>query len=81
MKKLLGIVVLSLLWCLSAHSELISKDKSVNYYLEDQKYKIHSTNQQDGAIFYHMWGHKKNTHRLITCVYDPKSYSTICWKP
>ena len=35
MKKLLGIVVLGLLWCFPVHSEIISKDKSAYRYLPE----------------------------------------------
>ncbi len=82
MKKLLGIVVLGLLWCFPVHSEIISKDKSVNDYLKDQEYKLHSTGlHNDGTFFYHLQGHKRNTHELITCMYDVGTKVTVCLKP
>ena len=82
MKKLLGILVLvlGLFFSLSAHSEIISKDISVNSYLDDDKYRLKFTDvSESGKLIYHLYGHKKNTHNLLTCIYDVEK--TVCLKP
>ena len=84
MKKLLRIVVLGLglFFSLSAHSEIISTDISVNSYLEDDKYRLESTDvSESGSLIYHLYGHKKNTHRLLTCIYGVIEKKTVCLKP
>ncbi len=72
-----------MLWNMPANSEIFSTGYSVNSYLEDDKYKLHSTNVDEKSvnIIYHLRGHKKNTMRLITCIYSLIEKKTVCVKP
>ena len=78
MKKLLGILVLGLLWC------NVGFAAPVSHYLE-LGYKLHSTNISDdgSVIIYHLildLGKTKDV--LVTCVADPITGKTVkCFSP
>tara|TARA_Y100000768_G_scaffold344575_1_gene290925 strand:+ start:2620 stop:2868 length:249 start_codon:yes stop_codon:yes gene_type:complete len=74
------VLVLGLFFSLSVHSEIISKDISVNSYLDDDKYRLKFTNvAESGKLIYHLHGLKKDTHKLLTCIYGGEK--TVCFKP
>ena len=50
MKKLLGIVVLGLLWCSVSYAKTLGIDKTVDHYLSKEGYSLHSTDIVKSAL-------------------------------
>ena len=82
MKKLLGIVVLSLMISGNAYSLQMDGFVNINSFLE-KGYELHSTNIiKSGQYQYNLISDGSNgKHRLITCVYTIGNKVAICWVP
>ena len=82
MKKLISILIISLLMSVSARSLVVEGFQKINTLLEDG-YELHSTNIiRDGEYQYNLISNGSNgKHRLITCVYSIKQEVAICWVP
>ena len=69
MKKLLGIVVLSLLLSENTYSEILGIDKTVNDYVDDD-YTIVSVNSSQQSIIYTLRSNAKSKPLVVTCAYS-----------
>ena len=82
MKKLLGIVVLGLLWCSVSYAKTLGIDKTVDHYLSKEGYSLHSTDiVQSGVYIYHLIKGGSPDPDIITCAYTLKDNNTICFAP
>ena len=82
MKKLLGIVVLCLIFSNVALSKNLGVDKTVDHYLSKEGYSLHSTDTvQSGVYIYHLIKGGSPDPDIITCAYTIKSNNTICFAP
>jgi len=82
MKKLLAIIVLSLIFNTVALSKNLGADKTVDYYLSEEGYSLHSTDTvQSGVYIYHLIKGGTPDPDIITCAYTITSNNTICFAP
>ena len=82
MKKLLGIVVLCLIFSNVALSKNLGVDKTVDHYLSKEGYSLHSTDTvQSGVYIYHLIKGGSPDPDIITCAYTLKDNNTICFAP
>ena len=82
MKKLLGIVVLCLIFSNVALSKNLGVDKTVDHYLSKEGYSLHSTDiVQSGVYIYHLIKGGSPDPDIITCAYTLKDNNTICFAP
>ena len=81
MKKLLGIVVLGLLFTNNLFAENLGTGKTVNDYVND-KYTIVSVELTDKTnLVYTLRSNAKNKPLVISCVYSLTKNATVCFKP
>jgi hypothetical protein len=82
MKKLLVILIISLISITIANSTKLDGFQNINSLLE-QGYELHSTNLiQSGQYLYNLISDGSNgKHRLMTCVYFIEQEVTICSVP
>ncbi len=82
MKKLLGIVVLGLLFNGNVLAETLSiGDKTVNDYVNNN-YTIISVDIIDKTnLAYTLRSNGKSKPLVVSCVYSPLEKVTICFKP
>ena len=82
MKKLLGIVVISLIFNNVALSKNLGVGKTVDHYLSKEGYSLHSTDVVDSGVYiYHLIKGGSPDPDIITCAYTIKSNNTICFAP
>ena len=79
MKKLLGIVVISLFTSF-AYAESLGTNKTVNDYV-DNDYTIVSVVQDDGNFIYTLRSNAKSKPLVVTCIYSMTREITLCFKP
>ena len=81
-KKLLGIVVISLIFNNVALSKNLGVGKTVDHYLSKEGYSLHSTDVVDSGVYiYHLIKGGSPDPDIITCAYTIKSNNTICFAP
>ena len=81
MKKLLGIVVLGLLFSWSVLAESLGINKTVNDYVNDN-YTIVSVETIDQTnLVYTLKSNAKSKPLVVSCIYSFKQNATICFKP
>ena len=81
MKKLLGIVVLGLLFTNNLFAENLGTGKTVNDYVND-KYTIVSVELTDKTnLVYTLRSNAKNKPLVVSCVYSLTRNATVCIKP
>ena len=81
MKKLLGIVVLGLLFTNNLSAENLGTGKTVNDYVND-KYTIVSVELTDKTnLVYTLRSNAKNKPLVVSCVYSLTKNATVCFKP
>ena len=81
MKKILSIVVLSLFWCNTGLTEYLGKDKTVDYYLNQESYMLHSTGYAADYYIYHLLKNESKGPNIITCNYIFETKLTYCFAP
>ena len=81
MKKLLGIVVLGLLFTNNLSAENLGIGKTVNDYVND-KYTIVSVELTDKTnLVYTLRSNAKNKPLVVSCIYSLTKNATVCFKP
>tara|TARA_Y100000996_G_C22387265_1_gene587650 strand:- start:51 stop:299 length:249 start_codon:yes stop_codon:yes gene_type:complete len=82
MKKILGIVVVSLFFTVSASSLPMEGLQRINSLIKEG-YELHSTNVvKSGKYQYNLISDGSNEkERLITCVYTIEKNVAVCWIP
>tara|TARA_B100001057_G_scaffold432731_1_gene461047 strand:+ start:1194 stop:1439 length:246 start_codon:yes stop_codon:yes gene_type:complete len=81
MKKILGIVVLGLLFTNSLYAETLGTDKTVNDYVNND-YTIVSVDTIDRTnLVYTLRSNAKKKPLVVSCIYSPTKKVTICFKP
>ena len=80
MKKLLSILVLSLLFGGSGYAEILGVDKTVNDYV-DNDYTIVSVNDTQQTIIYTLRSNAKSKPLVVTCVYSIEKDRSLCFAP
>ena len=82
MKKLLGIMVISLIFNNVALSKNLGVGKTVDHYLSKEGYSLHSTDVVDSGVYiYHLIKGGSPDPDIVTCAYTIKSNNTICFAP
>tara|TARA_B110000003_G_scaffold265143_1_gene290650 strand:+ start:536 stop:784 length:249 start_codon:yes stop_codon:yes gene_type:complete len=82
MKNLLGIVILSLFLSLNAFAKTIGDEKTVNYYLSEEGYTLHSTDIiTSGQYLYHLEKKSSTESKIMSCAFFVKVGNTVCFIP
>lgn len=81
MKKLLSIIILSLLLGGNVYAEILLFSKTVNDYVKDD-YTIVSVDTIDrDNLAYTLRSNAKTEPLIVTCIYSPAKQRTVCVKP
>ena len=80
-KKLLGIVVLGLLFTNNLSAENLGTDKTVNDYVNNDYTIVSVETIDETSLVYTLRSNAKSKPLVVSCIYSPKEQITICFKP